>query len=83
MTTKTDATTRKRNSLAIEKRAQWRVRYNMLSDSIREAKRHVRVHDADQKAKIELEGLQTLAQIMMAERNLITWDLRDSAYEWV
>ncbi len=83
MDVKVTEITRKRNSMAIHKRAQWRARYNLLTDSIRTAKRNVRMNDTDHKAKIELEGLQTLAQIMMMERNLITWDLRDTAYEWV
>lgn len=83
MTNKTDAITRKRNSLAIQKRAAWRLRYRILADSIRKAKRQVHEKPCDLTVKIELEGLQSLAQIMMMERNLITWDLRDTAYEWV
>jgi len=74
---------RKRNSLAIQKRAAWRARYHILAASIRDAKQEVRAKPCDHVAKIELEGLQSLAQIMMTERGLITLDLRDSAYKWV
>lgn len=74
---------RKRNSLAIQKRVAWRARYHILTASIRQAKQEVRSRPCDHTAKIELEGLQSLAQIMMAERGLITLDLRDTAYKWV
>lgn len=74
---------RKRNSVAIQKRDAWRARYKILARSIQQAKHRVKVQPCDHKCKIELEGLQSLAQIMMAERGLITLDLRDSAYKWV
>jgi hypothetical protein len=74
---------RKRNKLSVEKRAAWRVRYALLTASIRAAKQQVRSRPTDARAQIELEGLRALAQIMMLERGMITWDLRDSAYRWV
>ena len=74
---------RKRNKLAVEQRATWRLKYNTLVLSIREHKEQVRVNPSCYRSKIELEGLQTLAQIMMTERCMITLDLRDSAYRWV
>ena len=74
---------RKRNKLSVDKRTAWRARYAMLTVSIKAAKQRVQQRPSDARAQIELEGLQTLAQIMMMERNMITMDLRDSAYEWV
>lgn len=74
---------RKRNKQSVDKRAQWRARYALLTATIRTAKRKRVKHPHDAHVQIELEGLQTLAQIMMLERTLITLDLRDSAYEWV
>lgn len=74
---------RKRNKWSVDKRAQWRARYALLTAAIRTAKRKRADHPHDAHVQIELEGLQTLAQIMMLERNMITLDLRDSAYEWV
>lgn len=80
---KAPAEIRKRNKLSVEKRSSWRSRYALLTAAIRTAKRKRRDQPHDACAQIELEGLQTLAQIMMMERVMITWDLRDSAYEWV
>lgn len=74
---------RKRNKLAMDQRTAWRIKYNTLALSIREHKEQVRVNPTCYRSKIELEGLQTLAHIMMAERCMITFDLRDSAYKWV
>lgn len=74
---------RKRNKQAVDKRTAWRNRYAMLTHSIRSAKWRVKSTPCDAQLQIELEGLQALAQIMMMERNMISWDLRDSAYEWV
>ena len=74
---------RKRNSVAIQKRDAWRVRYKLLVKSIQQAKLRLRLSPLDHQTKIELEGLQSLAQIMMTERMIITMDLRDSAYRWV
>ncbi len=82
MTDRVSDLIRNRNSLAIQKRAAWRLRYRILADSIRKAKRQVQAKPCDLTVKVQLEGLQSLAQIMMMERNLITWDLRDTAYEW-
>jgi hypothetical protein len=75
--------TRKRNKLAVEQRTTWRIKYHALVHSIREHKQQVRENPSCYRSKIELESLQTLAQIMMTERCMITFDLRDSAYKWV
>jgi hypothetical protein len=83
MTERVPDVIRKRNKLSVDKRDQWRGRYALLTASIKAAKQQRRMHPSDARAQIELEGLQTLAQIMMMERNMITLDLRDSAYEWV
>lgn len=83
MTERVPDVIRKRNKLSVEKRSAWRARYARLTASIKAAKQRVKTHPADARVQIELEGLQTLAQIMMMERNMITMDLRDSAYEWV
>lgn len=74
---------RKRNKFSVERRASWRARYALLTATIRTAKHKRRVQPHDAHVQIELEGLQTLAQIMMREREIISMDLRDSAYEWV
>lgn len=74
---------RKRNKLSVEKRAAWRARYARLANAIKQQKRKRREDPHNAQIQIELEGLQTLAQIMMLERTMITWDLRDSAYAWV
>jgi hypothetical protein len=74
---------RRRNSVAIQKRDAWRARYKLLVKSIQQAKLRNRLYPLDHQTKIELEGLQTLAQIMMTERMIIGMDLRDSAYKWI
>ena len=74
---------RRRNNQAVARREAWRTRYRLLATSIRRGKSAVKRHPASHQHKIELEGLQSLAQIMMMERTLITFDLRDSSYEWV
>lgn len=74
---------RKRNKLSVEKRAAWRARYARLANAIKQQKRKRSEDPHNAQIQIELEGLQTLAQIMMLERTMITWDLRDSAYAWV
>lgn len=83
MSYRVDDSIRKRNKLAIEKRDQWRVRYNALVDSIKQAKRERNRHPTNLAYKVRLESLQTMANLMMRDRVLITFDLRDSAYEWV
>lgn len=74
---------RRRNNQAVARRAAWRTRYRLLATSIRRGKSAVKRQPSSHQLKIELEGLQSLAQIMMRERELITLDLKDSAYEWV
>lgn len=74
---------RKRNKLAVDQRSAWRVKYHALVRSIKTHKARVRENPTCYQSKIELESLRTLAHIMMTERNLITMDLRDSAYTWV
>lgn len=74
---------RRRNNQALARRAAWRTRYRLLATSIRRGKSAVKRNPVSHQLKIELEGLQSLAQIMMRERELITLDLKDSAYEWV
>jgi hypothetical protein len=83
MTDRVHDVIRKRNKLSVEKRAAWRHRYALLTHSIRSAKCRAKSSPCDAQLKIELEGMQALAQIMMQERALLTMDLRDSAYRWV
>lgn len=83
MTERVDESIRRRNSLAVKQRDAWRTRYKLLARSIQVAKHRVRTSPMDHAVKLELEGLQSLAQIMMCERSIITMDLQDSAYRWV
>jgi hypothetical protein len=83
MTQPVDNSVRRRNSQAVQKRAVWRVRYAALTESIRMAKQRTKHVTASRTDLIELESMQTMAQIMMQERDLIQMDLVDSAYEWV
>lgn len=74
---------RSRNKLSVEKRNAWRMRYKILTDSIKAAKHRVRQNGSNRQYQLELQSLQIMAQIMMQERNLLTLDLQDSAYKWV
>jgi hypothetical protein len=83
MSHRVDDSIRKRNKLAVEKRNQWRNRYHTLVGSIKTAKRERNQNPCNLACKVQLEGLQTMAMLMMRDRALITFDLRDSASEWV
>ena len=83
MEIKADNSVRKRNALAVQKRDAWRVRYQHLVYRIKQAK-HLRAANPTSLAhQMELECLQTTAQLMMRDRALLTMELRDSAYTWV
>lgn len=83
MSYRVDDSIRKRNKLAIEKRDQWRKRYHALVRCIKVAKLERSRNPSMLAYKVQLESLQTLASLMMRERNILTMELRDSAYEWV
>lgn len=83
MSDRVDNSIRKRNSLAIIKRDQWRARYHALVRNIKRAKMERNANPSSLVHKIRLESLQTMATLMMRDRALITFELRDSAYEWV
>jgi hypothetical protein len=74
---------RRFNSAAVAKRDAWRVRYQILAAEIRMTKDTVRRNPFDAAARIRLESLQTMAQLMNLERDVIGMDLRVSAYKWV
>lgn len=83
METKVDNSIRKRNSLAVQKRDAWRTRYYHLAYRIKQAKYLRGANPTSLAHQMELEVLQTTAQLMMRDRALLTMELRDSAYKWV
>jgi len=78
---------RRDHSRAIRAREQWRERYAVLSDSIRNAKRLLstahRNNSVDRSGEIELRALRHYADLMMLKREVIKEDLCITAYEYV
>jgi hypothetical protein len=83
MTNRVPESVRRFNSAAVARRDAWRGRYHVLVEQIRRAKDQVRRQPFDRGVKIQLESLQTMAQLMNMERAIIGMDLRASSYEWV
>ena len=78
-----ETSVRQRNSRAIAQRGRWRSQYADLVAEIRAAKHQLRLDPVGKGAKIRLRALQTEAQLMMLQRELIRMDLEDSAYKYV
>jgi hypothetical protein len=83
MTHRVSDSIRNRNRVAVNKRNNWRARYNYLAQAIWHQKHVVRGNASDAGAKLELRALQMMAQAMCDERKTIGEELRTTAYEWV
>lgn len=83
MKSRVDEAIRRRNSLAVVKRDAWRSRYKLVVENIKSAKLELRRDPCNALKQVQLESCRAMAQIMMMEREMLGWELRDSAYEWV
>jgi hypothetical protein len=83
MTTKVDPALRRSNSRAVEHRNQWRARYSHVTRLIRLNRSFLRNDPNNVELMINLESLRLRANLLMMERDLISNELRRTAYEWV
>jgi hypothetical protein len=79
---------RRENTRAIRRRQEWRDRYRLVSQGIRENRQRIReshrtAGKRDPLAEIQLRSLRLTAHLMMLSRSDITFDLRATAYQWV
>jgi hypothetical protein len=82
MILRVDESVRRRNSRAIQERANWRRRYATMVGLIKDCKREIRRNPQGAAEKMKLTSLRILANHLMIERDLIRMDLQDSAYPY-
>jgi len=84
LTNRAPESIRRANSRAQERRKQWRERYAVISDLIRESRgEKVRQEIGAAKADMRLRALRSMADTMLAERYALQLQLRGTSYKWV
>ena len=74
---------RRANSRAVQERDRWRRQYSDLVQEIKLTKHRRREEPWNRAHEIHLNALRIHAQIMMIDRNMLSEDLRMTAYRWV
>lgn len=74
---------RRANSRAVQERDRWRRQYSDLVQQIKLTKHRRREEPMNRAHEIHLNALRIHAQIMMIDRNMLSEDLRMTAYRWV
>lgn len=88
MTEQASELMRRENRRAVQRRAEWRAKYRLVTQAIRAQREQIKQSHAadggsDALAQVTLRSLQLTARLMMLDRDDIAWDLRDTAYRWV